>query len=434
MCVVLAVPEGSPDISAEEWTQASVTNNDGYGVAWLQDGLVHFRKMLTAKVGTLENWRPPKPYVMHFRLATIGAEEAGMCHPFIVSNNSKLVSRGRAREVLFHNGHWSDWNEWLALTYSGKGRLPAGEYSDSRAMAMMVGHYGAQILDISGAAWSQKIMLFNQRGELTIYGQGWEHNDDGTIRSNTTHLDMWGYDGHGYGAYGHKPGWEEQEYGTSKDANTLVEGICSECAKDFFKYKDEAAEGLCYSCEKDSTVGYRTKENNKKALTPSVLIKTDKHCPTCGYTNTGYTPLHVPNCCPVCKDNSATPVCQGCDTHLYQVLSIASGVCDKCRHDGDFQKADLHANVWTQIAGILKEFSADAYWIPASLMAYRELEDKEPTGQITYHVMGRLNDGPAIFASGSTGPKGTVCTPMSYDPDEREMMGADDKARLQQSI
>ena len=92
MCVILAVNKDAKDVSMHEWDAAQYNNNDGYGIAWIKDGLVHFKKAIGSKIDALREFRPPKPYVMHFRLATVGTEITEMCHPFIVSPKSKGIS------------------------------------------------------------------------------------------------------------------------------------------------------------------------------------------------------------------------------------------------------------------------------------------------------------------------------------------------------
>ena len=197
MCVILAVGQSAPDVSTEEFIKAVEYNSDGLGIAWNHENRVKYKKVIGTQVLEYKDFRPPKPYIMHFRIATIGGVSLELCHPFVVSKDSSLRTEGFASKVLFHNGHWSDWNKWLAITLSGVGKIPNGRFSDSRALAVMMAHYGDKAIHISGASQAQKVVTLDRNGNLKFFGN-WTKSGDKIYRSNTLHLNKrmvnWMYD------------------------------------------------------------------------------------------------------------------------------------------------------------------------------------------------------------------------------------------------
>lgn len=339
MCVILAVPADAEDITVSEWDKATHTNADGYGIAWLDDGMVRFKKYGYEESKKLREWRPPKPYVMHFRLATVGAERPELCHPFIVSPKSKLTRSGRAHEVLFHNGHWGEWAEWLALTYSGLGKLPKGEFSDSRAMASMVGHYGPDILEYSGAEYGQKIVLFDKAGRFRFFGNGWAHDKgDGVTRSNEMHL--WG---NSYGSYYYdqsEVGWMQQAATKAATENTEL-GNCSICQETYLTYQEDE-DGMCYRCDNWGGTAYTLPTTTKE-------YEKIRHCVGCGLQN-----LNNLNICSECEKEDLKFKCQICDKSLFVENSIASQACETCRAKPDMNWWRLQSNLWFAVKNHLK--------------------------------------------------------------------------------
>jgi hypothetical protein len=146
MCVIIAGANNRPSLA--ELLACERRNPDGAGLAWLNDDdTVSFRKGITAEEMHAMLRRLPKatPFVGHFRWATVGEPSPELCHPFPVGRRTSLAtkrdhSKGR---VLFHNGTWSGWRSVL----NGASNLPAGEWSDSRALAYALGNGSDELLD-----------------------------------------------------------------------------------------------------------------------------------------------------------------------------------------------------------------------------------------------------------------------------------------------
>ena len=149
MCVIAVCEQKRPTL--EQLTLMESRNRDGIGMAWQEAGKVRYAKGLTLEALFALTEVVPMPFVVHFRLATVGGNRPLLCHPFPVAGDSPLELEGVAGSVLFHNGHISNWKQvvrGMLMTWTRKGwRLPKKEWSDSRALAVMAGLHGVEALD-----------------------------------------------------------------------------------------------------------------------------------------------------------------------------------------------------------------------------------------------------------------------------------------------
>jgi hypothetical protein len=148
------------------------TNPDGAGIAWLDGKAVRFEKGLTAREAHDGLADVGGPALIHFRFATVGGKLPELCHPFVVAEDSPLATSGRVERVLCHNGHWSDWSNWLPKVALD------GPISDTRIIAALVAILGAKVLsELPG-----RYALLEARG-ITRYGD-WSRHHDGCTYSN----------------------------------------------------------------------------------------------------------------------------------------------------------------------------------------------------------------------------------------------------------
>lgn len=188
MCVILNCKSAKP--SLEVLQKCGQVNDDGAGVAWIADSKVHYKKGLNpASVFALISEDAIQfPFVIHFRNSSAGMGEKNplLCHPFPVNRFATAKESGTASRVLFHNGHWSEWRSWcLNYALQCRGRVPFGEWSDTRAVAWAVHHKGEGILNLVPG----KYAILAATG-VRQYGDGWVE-EDGIIYSNT----QWKYNG-----------------------------------------------------------------------------------------------------------------------------------------------------------------------------------------------------------------------------------------------
>lgn len=98
MCLAIVKP-GSVNVPEEHLAAGWQANSDGGGFAYVEDGKVQFQKgflkyqdFLTAYKATSERL-PNSPFLIHFRIASMGAKGADNTHPFPVPGGA-----------LIHNG------------------------------------------------------------------------------------------------------------------------------------------------------------------------------------------------------------------------------------------------------------------------------------------------------------------------------------------
>jgi len=144
MCVIIIGTKSRPAL--RDLKAAEQQNPDGAGIAWTGKSGVSMRKGLTALAvhQLLDEIPENTPYVIHFRFATVGEPNAGLCHPFAIGKKTSLATqRDGLNRVLFHNGTWRNWRAVLDQMPN----KPSGEWSDSRAIAFILGSIGEPILD-----------------------------------------------------------------------------------------------------------------------------------------------------------------------------------------------------------------------------------------------------------------------------------------------
>lgn len=185
MCVILVCTNRRPD--KETLELCAEKNPQGAGVAWRDGDLVRWEKGLDMKPKDVAKRIADLkfPYIIHFRISSVGNISSELCHPFPFGAADRRLRGETKHGVSFHNGTWHMWKSELRdlCRYSGV-RLPDGEWSDSRAMACLAGKYGASYLQMI----DEKIAYLTPT-ECKIVGtlsQGWCLRD-GIYFSN----DLW---------------------------------------------------------------------------------------------------------------------------------------------------------------------------------------------------------------------------------------------------
>ena len=164
MCVIYACGTSLPP--EDELQRGSETNTDGAGLAWRKEGTTP--RILWKKgfkdheevLAFIKAQKIPFPLAIHFRSASVGGVWKELCHPFPLGKGSPTWLEGEAEEVLFHNGHLSDWEKLvLAAGLPSKEKIPTGAWSDSRALAWLTYLKGEGILPfvVNGS----RVLLFH---------------------------------------------------------------------------------------------------------------------------------------------------------------------------------------------------------------------------------------------------------------------------------
>ena len=172
MCLIIHADTAHPQ--DKEITAAAAHNRDGIGIAYYnpQTTLVEWIKGLTTKQAITAKKDMPLPAIYHFRLATHGGDSPLLCHPFPITRNVGITTRGEAREVLFHNGVWMHYAQFIK-----KARLK-GPVSDTRIMAWALWNQGQAAREETAkvlATESGKLAVFSG-DTITTYGD-WTEGD-----------------------------------------------------------------------------------------------------------------------------------------------------------------------------------------------------------------------------------------------------------------
>ena len=169
MCVIMQFTDNYP--TKEILSTAEASNSHGGGMAWIDDakGVVRWEKGMHVKaqfiMDKIEQENIQLPIVIHFRIATHGAVDSPLCHPFaLTEGNDDLSESGCDSEgVLFHNGVWSDYSDYAMKVAMNKSvKIPDGDLSDSRIMAWLVRHLGQNYLGFI----DEKVLVLRPEGIL----------------------------------------------------------------------------------------------------------------------------------------------------------------------------------------------------------------------------------------------------------------------------
>lgn len=191
MCVIFACFEKWPSWRLLE--QGAERNPDGLGVTWWNpdEKKVHWVKGLKSDVDELKRVMKDIKYypaAIHFRIASVGGVRKDLTHPFLLDQTAPLALEGSTTgSVLMHNGHWNAWDNTIRdFCLRHKVPMPAGAWSDSRALAFIASFLGPHILPFLDDR--DRMFVLPSDGRWSTYGH-WtdpekEHEETGFWISN----------------------------------------------------------------------------------------------------------------------------------------------------------------------------------------------------------------------------------------------------------
>jgi len=171
MCVILCFEKDYP--TQDMLDSAEDYNSDGGGMAWIENGKVHYRKGIKGKemMEIIEKRKIKLPFILHFRIASVGKVSTELCHPFPIQDGVPLDKKGVVNGVVFHNGNWTGWREWIMKTVVRKKiKMPRNIWSDSRGLAFLAHHYGIDVLNTIN---TNKIAVLTKDG-IQRFGERWD--------------------------------------------------------------------------------------------------------------------------------------------------------------------------------------------------------------------------------------------------------------------
>ena len=186
MCVIIACKDKFP--SPTMLINAEQSNRDGAGVAWINDkNEIEFIKGLEAHdvQKLIDENKISLPCIIHFRISTCGYVGKDLCHPFPISNNVELDLKGICKNgAFFHNGILIGWRDDLIKLAIGFGfKLPKGEFTDSRYLALACNYLGVNALKYLDDGGNKFAIL--EKDGIKLFGGHW-YDIDGCKCSNTT--------------------------------------------------------------------------------------------------------------------------------------------------------------------------------------------------------------------------------------------------------
>lgn len=162
MCVIALVTDHDKRPTTEEVKAMWESNPAGGGVAWRAGKAVKWEKGLELERMQEYNQTLEVPYVLHFRVPSVGGHSKLLTHPFPLELDVPLDLQGETEKgVLFHNGTLSNW-ETLRREWTKPGmEFPGGIWSDSRTMAYLVAHYCPKKFGfLENVLSAEKILIF----------------------------------------------------------------------------------------------------------------------------------------------------------------------------------------------------------------------------------------------------------------------------------
>jgi len=175
MCVAVII--GSTNGVSESDLRAMARQNPhGGGLAWISGETVVYRKGLSVEEIIAMVPMLPRPFFMHFRIATKGGVSDQLTHPFPLGMQAFSDDlTGFADAVLIHNGTWYGYEPYVPHG------IVKSRVSDTQ-VAAYVAESNPEILDRVG--WSNAILRASGDDTCTIEMRGDWTEIDGNHYSN----------------------------------------------------------------------------------------------------------------------------------------------------------------------------------------------------------------------------------------------------------
>ena len=199
MCIILLAEK--KHLTLDILQKAENRNPHGDGIAWIDQESkkvkwIKSEKLTSEKIlKIVKKYNIQFPYIVHFRITSVGSTSDQLCHPFDLSakldQNDLMGSSDQG--VLFHNGTILEYNDIYDLVFTaGKLNDQNGifndielERSDSRTISYIASNkrLGLNFLDRFFSK-SQKIAVLTPKG-ITKFGFNWSTVKD--ITTSNTH-------------------------------------------------------------------------------------------------------------------------------------------------------------------------------------------------------------------------------------------------------
>jgi len=94
MCIILICDKKLPSKSLLK--KSAKVNPHGAGIAWVRDGFVYWKKGINTNeiIRMIEDKEVSLPFIVHYRIASVGDICDELTHPFTISKKPKFRTRG----------------------------------------------------------------------------------------------------------------------------------------------------------------------------------------------------------------------------------------------------------------------------------------------------------------------------------------------------
>lgn len=242
-----------------------ITNGDGAGLMWCEDGMVQTAKGFMDEYSlyeAIEDIPTDTPLAIHMRIATSGGISVGTCHPFPVCHDLEALHAPYVEcdAALMHNGVIRDIVTNDALGISDTVFFTATTVCD------LYRHYGAVTSAMKRRmrkeAPSNRFAILTSDGTLSRIGDGWETVTDGIHASNGS----WRFDYRWYRYTSHTStsrwyDWYDMDDDMDDDMDTdapslalldVMDRWCGDC---FYRRECERRGPQCFDVDDDDLEG-----------------------------------------------------------------------------------------------------------------------------------------------------------------------------------
>jgi len=281
MCIILLAE--NKHLTKDILKKAENNNPHGAGIAWINQKTKRVQwikaENLTADkiYKIIKSKKIQLPYVVHFRITSIGETCDQLCHPFSLNaklDENKLI--GSSKEgVLFHNGTMRSYKDHLDIIFNlNNEKLPSGKISDSRTMSYLASQNRLGFEYLERCTSGQKIAVLTPKG-IKTFGDNWTSvkdtkcsNDHGMYYNACEgEIFSYGYHDNMYGFYNNQSG--KSSTCNNFDSSTMKQ---TKLISGFSKNSDHSKDCMCLKCMKKSEAKEIKKDKNQNALSSNLEI------------------------------------------------------------------------------------------------------------------------------------------------------------------
>ena len=195
MCLIILNPSTGDAIPEQQLENAYISNNDGVGIAYAENGKLHMFKSVKRYTRMLRHYRRARrlgaEILIHFRYATAGVIADSTAHPFLIDSDYAFA----------HNGVLDGYNGVVQVPKNSKrsdtqifidtilNRLPTDKWLwDDSKVSMM-----EDLISFN------KFAFLNKQGQWRILNENLGHWSNGNWFSNSSYKESAFYSYHGIG-------------------------------------------------------------------------------------------------------------------------------------------------------------------------------------------------------------------------------------------